>query len=47
MMMRPDMLATDVGTVLEGSEAVAYGLIDEMGGLSNALAKLKEMIEAN
>ena len=44
MMMRPDMLATDVGTVLEGREAVACGLIDEIGGLSDALAKLREMI---
>ena len=45
MMMRPDMLATDVGTVLEGREAVACGLIDEIGGLSDALKKLKNMIE--
>ena len=45
MMMRPDMLATDVGTVLEGSEAVACGLIDEIGGLSDALNKLNEMIK--
>ncbi len=45
MMMRPDMLATDVGTVLEGNEAVACGLIDEIGGLSDALKKLNEMIE--
>ena len=45
MMMRPDMLATDVGTVLEGREAVACGLIDEIGGLRDALEKLKDMIE--
>ena len=45
MMMRPDMLATDVGTILEGSEAVACGLIDEIGGLSDALKKLDEMIK--
>ena len=45
MMMRPDMLATDVGTVLEGREAVACGLIDEIGGLSDALKKLNEMIK--
>jgi ATP-dependent protease ClpP protease subunit len=45
MMMRPDMLATDVGTVLEGREAVACGLIDEIGGLSDALARLREMME--
>ena len=47
MMMRPDMLATDVGTVLEGTEAVACGLIDEIGGLSEALKKLDEMIKCN
>ena len=45
MMMRPDMLATDVGTILEGREAVTCGLIDEIGGLSDALGKLKDMIE--
>ena len=45
MMMRPDMLATDVGTVLEGKEAVLCGLIDRIGGLSDALDALKEMIE--
>ena len=43
MMMRPDMLATDVGTVLEGKEAVDCGLIDEIGGLSDALNKLKNL----
>ena len=45
MMMRPDMLATDVGTILEGREAVACGLIDQIGGLSDALGKLNDMIE--
>ena len=45
LMMRPDMLATDVGTVLEGEEAVDCGLIDEIGGLSDALKKLNEMLE--
>ena len=44
MMMRPDMLATDVGTVLEATEATACGLIDQMGGLSDALAELEKMI---
>ena len=45
LMMRPDMLATDVGTVLEGREAVEHGIIDEIGGLSDALKKLNEMIK--
>lgn len=43
MMMRPDMLATDVGTVLEGREAVDCGLIDRIGGLTDALRELKKM----
>lgn len=43
MMMRPDMLATDVGTVLEGREAVNCGLIDRIGGLTDALRELKKM----
>ena len=43
MMMRPDMLATDVGTVLEGREAVDCGLIDQIGGLSEALKYLNKM----
>lgn len=45
MMMRPDMLATDVGTVLEGKEAVLCGLIDRIGGLSDALNTLCEMMD--
>ena len=46
MMMRPDMLATDVGTVLDGKEATTCGLIDRIGGLSDALAELNEMINS-
>ena len=44
MMMRADMIATDVGTILEGHEAVECGLIDEIGGIDKALAALKDMI---
>ena len=47
LMMRPDMMATDVGTIIEGREAVEYGLIDEVGGLDKALDALKEMIREN
>jgi len=43
LMMRPDELATDVGSIIDGKEAVALGLIDRIGGLSDALAALKEM----
>ena len=45
MIMRPDMLATDVGTVLDARKAVENGLIDSIGGLSDALLALKEMID--
>ena len=46
MMMRPDMLATDVGTVLDGKEATTCGLIDRIGGLSDALTELNEMMNS-
>ncbi|MBQ4091003.1 MAG: ATP-dependent Clp protease proteolytic subunit [Clostridia bacterium] len=45
LMMRPDMMATDVGSIIEGREAVEYGLIDEVGGLDKALEALREMID--
>lgn len=44
-MMQTDQMATDVGTILYGREAVASGLIDELGGLSDALEYLHRMIE--
>ena len=37
MMMNTGELASDVGTVLYGEEAVECGLIDQIGGLSDAL----------
>ena len=45
LMMRPDMLATDVGSVLDAHEAKGCGLIDEIGGLSDALDALKKMTD--
>ena len=44
-MMETGELATDVGTILYGKEAVAAGLIDQLGGLSDALDALHRMIE--
>ena len=44
-MMATGEMATDVGTILYGKEAVASGLIDQLGGLSYALAALHEMID--
>ena len=43
LMMVPDMLSTDVGSIIDGNEAVACGLIDEVGGLDAALAALRAM----
>lgn len=44
LMFTTSELANDVGTVLVGAEAVKYGLIREIGGLSQALAKLQSLI---
>lgn len=44
LMMKTDEMATDIGTVLDGKDAVNIGLIDEIGTLSDALWRLKSMI---
>ena len=44
-MMATGEMATDVGTILYGREAVASGLIDKLGGLSDALSALHKMID--
>ena len=44
-MMATGEMATDVGTILYGKEAVSSGLIDHLGGLNDALRCLHEMIE--
>ena len=41
LMLRPDDLMGDVGTLLCGREAVELGLIDEIGGISAAMDYLK------
>lgn len=45
LMLKTGELANDVGTVLFGPEAVEHGIIDEVGGLSEALKKLDYLIE--
>ena len=45
LMLNPTELVKDVGTLLEGREAVSEGLINEVGGLKDALNKLHEMID--
>lgn len=44
LMLDTTQLVKDVGTMLEGPEAVEEGLIDEVGGMKEALGKLYEMI---
>lgn len=46
-MMATGEMATDVGTILYGKEAVSSGLIDQLGGLNDALAALHDMIDAH
>jgi ATP-dependent protease ClpP protease subunit len=47
LMLKTGELANDVGTILFGEEAVKKGLIMELGGLSQALDKLYELISLN
>lgn len=45
LMMTTGELVMDVGTVLDGEQAVKEGLIDKLGSLSDAIACLNELIE--
>ena len=45
LMLDTRMLVKDVGTMLDGREAVAEGLIDEVGGIAPALKKLRELMK--
>ena len=47
LMLDSSQLVKDVGTLLEGEEAVKEGIINEVGGMKEALRKLHEMIEEN
>lgn len=44
LMLATDEIANDVGTILFAKQAVECGLIDSMGGLSDALEKLYQLI---
>lgn len=44
MMMETGEMTKDLGRILVGEEAVREGLIDEVGGIRDAIAKLKEMM---
>ncbi len=45
LMMETKKIANDVGTILFGEEAVACGLIDETGGIADAIEKIHSMIQ--
>jgi ATP-dependent protease ClpP protease subunit len=45
LLLKTDEIATDVGSILDGEEAVEVGLIDHVGGLSDALTALRKRIE--
>lgn len=45
LMMKKDELVMDVGSVVDGETAVKEGLIDSLGGLSDAIQCLYDMIE--
>ena len=47
MMVEKGVLAKDLGSVLVGYDAVKCGLINEVGGLNDAMNKLKKMIAAS
>lgn len=47
LMLQTDELLNDMGTILIGNQAVEYGLIDEVGGLSDSINKLEKMIQDN
>ena len=45
LMMNTDMMSKDLGTILVGEEAVKEGLINEVGGIHDAVIKLHELID--
>ena len=46
LMLNTEMLTRDLGTVLVGEETVKEGLIDEVGGIKDALRKIYELMES-
>lgn len=46
LMTSTDGMTTDIGTVIDGVEAVKYGIIDRVGGLGDAIEELKRMISS-
>ncbi|MBR6562563.1 MAG: ATP-dependent Clp protease proteolytic subunit [Clostridia bacterium] len=44
LMTATDAMTTDIGTVIDGREAVKHGIIDYVGGLGDAIGELKKMV---
>ena len=47
LMTRTDVLVNDIGSILDGYGAVGCGLIDEVGGIKDAIKYLRERIREN
>jgi ATP-dependent protease ClpP protease subunit len=47
LMFSKGNLTRDIGTNVVGTDAVKYGLINEVGGIGQALKKLNELIDQN
>lgn len=45
LMMETGVLTKDVGTILVGDEAVQEGIICEVGGIKDAIARLHDMVD--
>ena len=46
LMMETEMLTKDVGTILVGKEAVEEGIINDTGGIGDAMKKLHSLIDS-
>ena len=46
LMLKTDEIATDMGSVIDGEQAVKEGLIDRLGGISEALEELERLVRA-
>lgn len=47
LMLTVGELSQDIGSIIVGKQAVEYGLIDEVGSIKEAMAKLEELIAEN
>ncbi|WAH39220.1 ClpP family protease [Alicyclobacillus dauci] len=45
LMLNTGQMAKDIGTTVIGEDAVRYGLVDEVGGLGQAMAKLHQLVK--